>query len=442
MKHQTMRIAMAGTASLAIASGGLFALAGPATAAAVSVPAKCVTPIDPNMTSTQTIDITMPTGPIKPGKVATVKVEMGPTGVDAPVDLDNPFEFTMVMEASGGTTQEMTMTGSGTMKAAAGSAVKLPVFEGKIKIPADAKGEIKLKPKSWNTTVDMGVIGKQPTDCTPTGEAPVLGSITASADGGGDDPAAEPGDPNGKDVTVDYACDIMLNGKKFGDPLALKPTVKVVLPGQAKPNTKVAVQAEFKDNVVGEAPDKLTPPAGIDANVTPKLTIDTTGGDKKSFDVTLPAKKINIKPKQQITVDGPLVGEFTTGAAGDYSFSPGALVIGLDLGEKLKVDLTCKATTTGVSATLKAAGEPGPGTPTQTLTQTPSGAATSTGTSSGTSNGSAGGTTGNNNPGDLAHTGAQGDSMTAFAMAAGTAVLGAIGLMLFVPYRRRMRSQV
>ncbi|MYS83441.1 hypothetical protein [Embleya scabrispora] len=432
MKRHITRTAMAGAAALAIASGGLLGLSGTAVAAEVVVPDTCKLPPlagGQDVTNDQKIELVMPTGAVKPGNVATVGVKMGPTGQKAPAKLNNDFTFSMTFEVGGGggTTKEVKLEGGGKLVAESGGDVALPQFDGKITIPADLKSDITLKPKEWTTVVK--ILGDQVTVCKPTGTAPDLGTLKISEDGGGDPPA---GAPNGKDVTVDYTCDIYLGSDKFGDPLPLKSTIKVIVPSAAKPNEKVAVQAKFKDDILGTAPS-ITPANGVEATVTPTLTIDTTGGDKKPFNVALPAKKVSIKPGDQIKAAGPLTGEFTVGAAGDYTFSPGAFNLGLEIpGEQvIKVDLKCKATKTDVSATLKAKGDGG--TSSGNVTQTPTGNVGSDGGST-TTNGGA--------TGDLAHTGASGGGMTAFAMAAGTAVLGAIALMLFVPYRRRIRNQV
>ncbi|MFI1384976.1 hypothetical protein [Embleya sp. NPDC020886] len=431
MKRQITRTAMAGAAALAIASGGMLGLSGTAVAAEVVVPDTCKLPIlagGKDVTNDQKIELVMPTTAIKPGNVATVGVKMGPTGQKAPAKLNNDFTFSMTFEVGGGggTTKEVKLEGGGKLVAEKDGDVALPQFDGKIAIPADLKSDITLKPKEWTTTVKIA--GSQVTVCKPTGTAPELGTLKISEDGGGDPPA---GAPNGKDVSVDYTCDIFLGAEKFGDPLPLKTTIKVIVPSVAKPNEKVAVQAKFKDDILGTAPS-ITPPEGVEATVVPTLTIDTTGGDKKPFDVTLAAKKVSIKPGDQIKAAGPLAGEFTVGAAGDYGFTPGAFNLGLEIpGEQVvKVNLKCKADKTAVSATLKAKGDGGT---TGGVTQTPTGNVGSDGGST-TSTGGA--------TGDLAHTGASGGGMTAFAMAAGTAVLGAIALMLFVPYRRRIRNQV
>lgn len=299
-------------------------------------------------------------------------------------------------------------------------------------MPSNATGDIELTP----TKLVLNAGGLD-VPCTVNG-APKLGKLPVDA-GATPPPTTTPptteppgtqGPPNGKEVTIEYKCKTVVEGFPIEIP-DTTPTyaATITVASTAKKGDKLDISAKFKDNVVGQAPASL-PMDNIELTFTPTFKVDVEeGSNKKSIDLTAPAKTITVNKGDALILDGPVTGKFDVWGGGDFTFKPGELKVATSakVGTlNAKSTTTCSVTKTTVSATLKATGDQGTPpanseTPSQTLSQTP---------------------TGNNNPGDLANTGAEGDGMTAFAMAAGTAVLGAIALMLFVPYRRRMRNQI
>ncbi|MET7300813.1 hypothetical protein [Embleya sp. NPDC005575] len=437
MSKAKTRLATAAIGGMLVAGGtGMVAFAPAAHAAdPVKVNMTCKIPYPPgapDVTDDFNITLEMPTTKTAPGGEATVKVKMGATPVKGPETLKDPVPFnaTFDAKASGGSTQDLKIVGEpGKVQVTKGEPITLPDFDAKIKVPADATGDIDITP----TKLLLKAVVDVP--CAVNG-TPKLGKIlvdkNATAPPTTTPPTDEPpGPPNGREVNVKYAC------KTFESPVTIPDTtptfgITVKVASTAKKGDNLDISASFKDNVVGSVP------AGIPAahiKYTPKLTIDVVQGDnKRTVDVVGAAKEADPQPGDPLKVDGPLTGKFSVWGGGDFSFSPGALRI--DTHAKfgaLEIDTytDCKVTSTDVSATLKAKGDAG-SPPPPSLTQSPSGSANSNG----------GTTTTGGATGDLAHTGASGGGMTAFAMAAGTAVLGAIALMLFVPYRRRIRNQV
>ncbi|MFI6983938.1 hypothetical protein ACIBSV_35705 [Embleya sp. NPDC050154] len=458
MSKAKTRLATAAIGGMLVAGGtGMVVLAPAAQAAdSVKVNMTCQIPYppgSPDVTADFNIAMEVPTGKTAPGGEATVKMTMGATPVNGPVSLPDPVDFTATFDAkaSGGSTQTTKIVGeSGKIQVTEGQPITLPPFNAKIKVPSDATGDIDITP----TKLVLNAAGAIDVPCTVNG-TPKLGTI--KVDAGGTPPPSSPppssrpptsqpptsqpptteppgtqGPPNGKEVNVDYACKTKVEDFPVNIPdTTATYGVTITVPSTAKKGDKVDISAKFKDNLVGKAPAGL-PGSNIDLKFIPTFTIDVEeGSNKRSLDLTGPEKALKVNSGDPLTLDGPITGKFDVWGGGDFSFKPGQLKISTNasLGTiKARSTTTCTVTNTSVSATLKASGDQG--TPPPTLTQSPTG-------NVGSNGGSSGGTTG-----DLANTGASGGGMTAFAMAAGTAVLGAIALMLFVPYRRRIRNQV
>jgi hypothetical protein len=309
---------------------------------------------------------------------------------------------------SGPVGTEVTVTGSNFPKSAQVfiSAVKgdtaNPVPAGTpVMVNSDANGAFTGKVKV--TDKDTNAIGAATLkDGKPDVQAGDKFTVT------GDDPVIT--DPNGKEVEVTYNCVTTLAD---GSPSPVPPSdstlgIKLVLPSAAKAKDKVDIVAEFKDKKLGTAP--AITPAGTDVSVTPELTIDVTeGGQKGTAKVGLPEFTVKVGGGDPLTAPSGLKGQFEVWGGGDFSFSPGQLVINSKaLG--LATVTKCSVKTTSVSATLKASGDKGTPPP-----------PTSTG-------------------GGLANTGTGGPGIGAFALIAGTAVLAAVGALLLLP-RRRLRAR-
>ncbi|MDI2132287.1 hypothetical protein QI554_39785 [Yinghuangia seranimata] len=276
-----------------------------------------------------------------------------------------------------------------------------------VQVKADAKGEIKdvefvVKDPS---TVGIGVAEKNNTD-RADGAA-----FTVTTPPSGEKPM----DP--RQVDVQYECKTTVTGIDIDIP-AMQTTVpiKLTVPANAAGGDTVDVKAEIQGNVIGKAPSMV--PANSKLFVTPKLTVDVVQGtDTSSFEVTEPKHEITVSPGDDLTTAGALTGTFKVWGGGMFSFSPGTLTIQTEVplgGQTITSMTKCTAQKTDVSAQLLASGDKG----------TPPPSAESSGGTSATG-------------GDLAKTGSGGDTISAFALVAGTAVLAAVGTLLLVPYRRR-----
>ncbi|MGC0419134.1 hypothetical protein [Embleya sp. AB8] len=444
MSKAKTRLAMTAIGGMLIAGGGgmfVFAPSAQAASTAVDVNMTCkFTGLTlPDATMDLSFKLELP-AKVAPGQDAVIKVDMGKT-VNSPVDLGAGMKFSVVMDASaaGASTGATKITGEdGKLPAlVTGQPIILPPFNAKVPVPANAaNGNLDLTLTHLTLTAGVNV------ECTPNASpkfatinvdksAPTTSASPSTSTPPSDDP---PGPPNGKEVNVDYACKTKVEDFPVEIPDSTATYgVTITVPSTAKKGDNLDISAKFKDNLVGKAPSSL-PGENIDLAFVPTFAINVEqGSTKQPLVLTGPEKAIKVNANDPLTLDGPITGKFSVWGGGDFSFSPGDLKISTTatLGTlKAKSTTTCTVTKTAVSATLKAKGDAG--TPPPTLTQSPTGNVGSNGGSSTT-----GGTTG-----DLAHTGASGGGMTAFAMAAGTAVLGAIALMLFVPYRRRIRNQV
>ncbi|NUP33177.1 MAG: hypothetical protein HOU01_15860 [Streptomycetaceae bacterium] len=258
--------------------------------------------------------------------------------------------------------------------------------------------------------------------------------VKASTDGANADAAftvesdstTPPKDPNGKDVSVPYLCKTTVEGIQIPvKDMNSNPTIKIVLPGSGDKDQKVDVSAEFKDKIISDIPDVAGDmQKGMHGNLSPQLTVDVKDdrGNKGTIQLGSSPIDVDMTPGGKMT-GGPLTGSFTIPGGGTFSFTPGTLVLTITVpfnGANIKATATCTPTAAvDVSATLTAAGEPGP----------PPGEQSTGGSSSAATGG------------DLAKTGSGGSSINAFALAAGTAVLAAVGVLLLVPYRRRLRTR-
>ncbi|MGA4540233.1 hypothetical protein ACPA54_09575 [Uniformispora flossi] len=229
-------------------------------------------------------------------------------------------------------------------------------------------------------------------------------------------------DPNGKLVAVQYSCltaDSPIESAK--GPFEATRKVLITLPSSADPNEKVDVSATFENDVVGDMPNI---PVQVKLHITPEIDVKVTDDAGNTGALTLKADSppdFDLVPGQPMKA-GPFKGSFTVPGGGVFSFAPGELRIAtVAMGATTHTVCTLK-NTPEVSATLTAVGDRGE------LPQTSTG---------GTSTGSSSSTTG----GDLAKTGSGGSAINAFALAAGTAVLAAVGVLLLVPYRRRLRTR-
>jgi hypothetical protein len=460
MSNTKARLATAAVGGMLLAGGtGMIALAPAAHAAdPVKIKMACVVPPGVGLedfTDFFNFTVEVPTKKVAPGGVATLSIDMGATPVMNPLDLPEPtdFDFSVAMEAatSGGSTEKVNLAGApGKITLSKlHDPIVLPKFEAKFTVPADATGDIAVLPSKLvltaamtdttctpETSTELAKIpvdkdGKPPTSPPPSSKPPTTPPATSSASS---TPSASStrtngpaGPPNGKEVAAEYTCKTVVEGFPVKIP-DTTPTynVTVTVPSTAGKGDSLDISAKFKDNLVGKAPSSL-PMDNISLTFTPTFKVDVEqGSNKKSVDLTAPSKTVTVNKGDDLILDGPVTGKFDVWGGGDYSFKPGELKIATVAkvgGLNAKSTTTCSINKTTVSATLVAEGDKGapPAETTTSVTQSVEAPA---------------------NPGDLASTGAEGDGMTAFAMAAGTAVLGAIALMLFVPYRRRMRNQV
>ncbi|MCF2534025.1 hypothetical protein [Yinghuangia soli] len=308
--------------------------------------------------------------------------------------------------------------------------------------PATGKSGDKTTVKGTNFTADAAVdiVGVKAdgstTDDKATGKVKADGTfaidlvvkdkgtvkVKATADGKSaeagytvqaDDPVVT--DPNGKEVSVSYACKTLVDGKPFpGIPDSEQTLgIKILVPSAAKAKDKVDILAEFKDGKLGSAPS-ITPANQQLTVETAELTVDIVEGgtEKGTAKASLNGFTVTANPGQPLTAPGALKGQWEVWGGGDFTFSPGTLVLKtVPQGLPLKSETTCTVKSSAVSATMKASGDKG--TP-------PAGGGTSTATGGG-----------------LAKTGSDGTSVNAFALVAGTAVLAAVGVLLMLPRRRR-----
>lgn len=261
----------------------------------------------------------------------------------------------------------------------------------------------------------------------------------------GDDPPP-PTDPNGVEVTVPYSCETVLEGIQIPVPV-MTPTlgVTILLPSSAAKGDTVDVQVAFKDQVISDIPNVAGDlQNGAHGMLTPTMNVVVSDGVNAPGFIPATAAPIDVDmtPGGKMR-GGPLTGTFEVPGGGTFSFTPGELVLVIKASVgSLSVTATTTCTPTGdvpVSATLTATGEPGgpPGQQTGGSTGGSNGGANGGSTGGTTNGGNAGGTSG----GDLAKTGSSGSTVGAFALVAGTAVLAAVGVMLLVPHRRRMRAR-
>lgn len=238
-----------------------------------------------------------------------------------------------------------------------------------------------------------------------------------------------PADPNGVEVQVSYVCKTVVTGVSIPIP-DMTPSlgVKILVPSRGAKDQQVDLQVVFKDQVISDIPSVAgDAQKGLMAKLTPTMKVVVSDGRNAPGTVSATTGPIDVDmtPGGKMK-GGPLTGKFTIPGGGTFSFSPGELVLKIDVpfaGSTVVATATCTTTgTVPVSATLVAEGAPG-GAPGQ---QT-----------GGTSAGNTGGSTG----GDLAKTGSGGSTISAFALIAGTAVLAAVGVLLLVPYRRRLRTR-
>lgn len=280
----------------------------------------------------------------------------------------------------------------------------------------DANGEFKdVKIKVADKTVTAIGAAILGSDGKPVQQASAAFTVA------GDDPVIK--DPNGKPVEIKYSCltaDSPIESAK--GPFESTREVTILLPSAGNPNEEVDVSLRFKDDVIGDMPN--IPITGVKLKITPsidvKITDDAGGTGKMTLNAATPPE-FDLVPGQPMKA-GPFTGKFKIPGGGTFSFIPDQLRINTEaIGSTTHTVCTVK-NSPAVSATLKAEGPRG---------QLPS---TTGGTTTGSAN--AGATSG-----DLAKTGSGGSTINAFALAAGTAVLAAVGVLLMVGNRRRVRAR-
>lgn len=342
----------------------------------------------------------------------TVKVSVGDASESAPLTVKKPQAATPAITlspTSGQVGTEVTVNGTGFPAGAvsvSGLAGTAASSDAAVNATAAADGTFSAKFKV--------------TDAKTT-KIKAAGVQNSSAEAAFEVKAAVK-DPNGKLVSIQYSCltaDSPLPEAK--GPFEATRKVLITLPSAADPNEKVDVSATFENDVVGDMPN--IPLTGVKLHIEPEIDVKITDDAGNNGLLTL---KADAPPDFDLVTGqpmkaGPFKGSFTVPGGGVFSFTPGELRITTTaVGQTTHTVCTVK-NTPEVSATLTAVGDRG---------QLPQ---TTGGTSTGTSAGATGG--------DLAKTGSGGSSINAFALAAGTAVLAAVGVLLLVPYRRRLRTR-
>lgn len=241
-----------------------------------------------------------------------------------------------------------------------------------------------------------------------------------------------------KTVTVALTCKAVGGTAPDAD-VSVGITVKT--PETILPGAKADVAVTVKDGAVPAAPAEL----GATKYTGTKLTFavaDGTAGEELA--VATPTRDTALGSGGTITENGALTGQLGIAAAGSRSLSVKSIEVSFAdaSGKALGVACTPK-TATGSLATIRAvAAVPNPGTTvlTQTVKAGANGTSTTSSTSATTASSSttSAGTSGT--AGELAHTGSQGTGLQAFAMLAGTALLGAIAVLITLPARRRRRA--
>jgi len=471
MSKAKTRLTGAAVGGLLVVGGtGMVMLAPSASAATqtAKINMTCAVPPDFGGETTADFDFSIEVPEKTPrGGTAALKITMGATPIKIGYDVDIPdlkFQVGFEGTASGGATGAVTIAGEGPIPPIKKDVpITLPQYDATVVVPAGATDDVVVDISKMTITavidpipctvngpgklltipVDVGATASPSPTATSSSTASASPSATASTS----KPPATQGPPNGKEVDVEYKC------VTTGSPIPIPETtptysIKIIVPSTATKGDKVAISAKYKDDVIGTTPDIPNLPS-VTLRYTPSLDITVKQGETKST-VTVVGKEMETKPAKgsKLYADGPLTGEFTVWGGGDFEFSPGEMrqVSSPPSLPNVKTSTICSVTKTVVSATLKAEGDKG--TPDPTLTQTPSGSADTKGNTGGDTDGDSDGDTSGDTTskggtsGGLAETGSSGGGLTAFAMAAGTAVLAAIALMLFVPYRRRMRGQV
>ncbi|HSA51698.1 MAG TPA: hypothetical protein VLH10_16505 [Yinghuangia sp.] len=380
-------------------------------------------------------------GTVEPGSY-TVKVTAG-TGAEAKVkeaaltvaEEQAPVPAITLTPASGDVGAKTTIAGTG-----------FPADQDVEIVGLKADGSRTSDPPVEKTTDAQGAFSAEYTVGDKDTAKIKASSGSASAEAAytvnSDDPPP-PSDPNGVEVTVPYSCATVVSGFDIDVPV-MTPTlgVTVLLPSRAAKGDTVDVQVAFKDRVISDIPSVAGDlQNGLHGMVTPTMKVVVSDGVNAPgfIPVTTQAFDVDMSPGGKMR-GGPLTGTFDVPGGGTFSFTPGELqlVIAASAGP-ISVTATSTCTPTAdvpVSATLTATGEPG-GPPGQ---QTGGGTAGSTSGASAGSAGKTGGSTGTSG-GDLAKTGTGGSTLGAFALVAGTAVLAAVGVMLLLPYRRRVRAR-
>jgi hypothetical protein len=225
-------------------------------------------------------------------------------------------------------------------------------------------------------------------------------------------------------------------------------TVNVSAPTTIKPGESADVVAKFKDGAVLTLP----PSSAARTYKSASLTFAVTGGPSVTQLVLAGPEGSTSISSNTIQEPGNLTATLPIPEAGWRSLTLAKLTLSLGGQDAQTLGLVCTPESpVPVSLTVKAVAD----TPTPTASQSPSPATTvltqtvqaglpgdtstspsATDTSSITTGGGTSTTGGN-----LAHTGSGGDGLKALAMLAGTALLGAIAVLLTTPARRRNRAE-
>ncbi|MDH6585158.1 hypothetical protein M2164_005082 [Streptomyces sp. SAI-208] len=425
------RAGAAGAALVLAGAGVVLALAaGPAQAAEVSFPTRCVPPagvgLDP-VDGTTKVEITAPAGAKVGDEIDVVwkftqAASKNPNIIDLPA---NSVQPTGTLKAAGAQSADIAMTGPRENPAIPkGGDMVLSDMKGTLKLTA--AGQLTLTPGAYTVNA-MGTN----TVCTPTGTVPTAATLTVAAGDGTSTPTPDPTDTptptptptptdtespdptpsstesegdgqtdfTGKAVAIPYTCQSPLGEKKATSEIQIN---------AKKDGGSYGITVQFKNS-------PMDSPADIPADsVKPSMDVLLGGDDTGSVHVEGPTNSAAIKSGDPIEIPD-MTGTYKPGATGESTLSPGVLTI-----EALGTTTTCKPDRTEVSLTL-------------TTQEQEGGASGGSSSSGGTS------TSGSSTSGGLAATGADDHAaLKALGLVAGTALLLGGAIFTFLPGRKRL----